>query len=150
MSQMPGRAPILVSACLVGVRCRYDGRAATSAEVCAELGDGPLVALCPEELGGLLTPRAGASFVGGDGEAVLDGRARVVLEDGVDVTAQFLEGARRAVDLARAAGVQEAVLKERSPSCACAMVHREGALVPGTGVTAAALRRSGIRVRGGG
>jgi uncharacterized protein YbbK (DUF523 family) len=107
-----------------------------------------LVPACPEELGGLGTPRPSAELVGGDGDAVLDERARVVDERGRDVTAAFVEGARRALEIARVAQATEAWLTERSPSCGCRATHVDGRVVPGSGVAAALLRREGIEVRG--
>jgi uncharacterized protein YbbK (DUF523 family) len=83
-------------------------------------------------------------LVGGDGDAVLDGRARVRNDRGEDVTAAFLDGARRALDAARLDGCAVAYLKERSPSCGCAQVHGEEGVVRGCGVTTALLRRSGV------
>lgn len=104
------------------------------------------VPFCPEEAGGLGTPRPAAVIVGGDGEAVLDGKARVLNDRGEDVTLAFLDGARQAVDAARLHGCTVAYLKERSPSCGCAQVHTEKGVARGCGVTTALLRRSGIAV----
>jgi uncharacterized protein YbbK (DUF523 family) len=136
--------PVLVSACLLGVRCRYDASTNPAADLVARLGGGRIVPVCPEQLGGLTTPRPPAHLEGGDGNAVLDGSARVVTDAGVDVTAQYLRGAREVARLARACGATRAILKERSPSCGCAMVHCDGALQSGVGVTAALLRREGV------
>jgi uncharacterized protein YbbK (DUF523 family) len=102
------------------------------------------VPFCPEEAGGLGTPRPAAVLVGGDGEAVLDGRARVRNDRGEDVTEAFLDGARQALDVARQNGCAVAYLKERSPSCGCAQVHMEKGVAKGCGVTTALLRRSGV------
>jgi uncharacterized protein YbbK (DUF523 family) len=137
---------VLVSACLLGRACRFDGRD----RLLKGLGDAlraekvEAVGFCPEEAGGLGTPRPAARIAGGDGDAVLDGRARVVNDRGEDVTPAFLDGARQAVDQARAHGCAVAYLKERSPSCGCAQVYTEGGLAKGCGVTAALLRRAGI------
>jgi uncharacterized protein YbbK (DUF523 family) len=131
------------------VRCRHDGRDRLEPDLRARAGPGTiLVPACPEELGGLGTPRPRAELVGGDGAAVLDERARVVDEHGRDVTAAFVEGARRTLEIARAARAAEAWLTERSPSCGCRATHVEGRVVPGPGVTAAMLRREGIVVAG--
>lgn len=102
-----------------------------------------VVAFCPEEEAGLGTPRPAARLHGGDGEAVVDGRARVLTAQG-DVTGAFLDGARRAVECATRQGCTVAYLKERSPSCGCASVHAEDGLAQGCGVTTALLRRAGI------
>ncbi len=137
-----------VSACLLGVACRYDGRSKPAPAVeawvrAAEAAGQTVVAVCPEELGELGTPRPGAHLVGGDGAAVLDGRARVLREaDGGDVTEAFLAGAARAAALLE--GASAAVLKARSPSCGCGQTTIEGAVAPGDGVLAALLRRRGL------
>lgn len=139
-------AKVLVSACLLGRACRFDGkdkRAAALVEALARSG-AEAVPFCPEEEGGLGTPRPPAVLEGGDGEAVLDGAARVVTSDGRDVTEAFLAGARLAVEAARRHGCEVAYLKERSPSCGCAQVHGREGLRRGPGVAAALLRRGGV------
>jgi uncharacterized protein YbbK (DUF523 family) len=135
-----------VSACLIGRRCRYNGKDELQADLTEALRrEGvQVVAFCPEEAGGLPTPRPPAHLVGGDGEAVVAGGAKVVTDAGADVTEAFLEGARQAVARARLEGCGVAYLKERSPSCGCACVHTENGLVAGCGVTTALLRRAGI------
>jgi uncharacterized protein YbbK (DUF523 family) len=105
-----------------------------------------MLPICPEELGGLPTPRPAAEIDRQDGEAVLDGRSRLTWPDGTDVTEAFLRGAREAVRLAQAHGARLAVLKSGSPSCGAGRTHVGGRVVPGLGVTAAALRRAGVRV----
>ncbi len=135
----------LVSACLLGERCRYDGgsRPAEAARrLLDRLGAEHVVAACPEELGGLGTPRPPAQLRGGDGAAVLAGAARVVRDDGTDVTAAFVEGARRA--LARAPDAGAALLKARSPSCGVGRTWVDGEVRDGDGVFAALLRRRGL------
>jgi len=141
---------VLVSACLLGVRCRHDGRDRPDESLRAEAARSGvvLVPVCPEELGGLGTPRPAAELRGGDGRAVLDGRARVVTFEGRDVTAEFVAGARRAAAIAHAVGATEAWLTERSPSCGTRGTHVDGQLVPGSGVASAALSRAGLSVRG--
>ncbi|MFE2727248.1 DUF523 domain-containing protein [Kitasatospora sp. NPDC059327] len=140
---------ILVSACLAGVPCRYDGRAKTAEAVVGPAGEGRAVVVCPEGAGGLPTPRPPAEIVGGDGADVLDGRARVVDSTGADLTEAFLDGARQALAAAEAAGARRALLMARSPSCGCGRIYDgtfTGASRPGDGVTAALLRRAGIAV----
>ena len=142
--------PVLVSACLLGRRCRYDGvhnRDGVLEDTLAAAGLAP-VAFCPEEAGGLGTPRPPAWIEAGGAEAVLDGAARVVRDDGVDVTAGFVRGAEGALAVCLARGIRRAFLKERSPSCGCAATHVGGTLVPGPGVTAALLRRHGVVCEG--
>lgn len=148
MSAAPKRV-VAVSACLLGERCRYDGRDKLDDALVASLrAEGAtIVPICPEVLGGLGTPRPAAEIRGGDGDDVLDGKARVVVTaTGRDVTEEFLRGARAALAIARGAGATEAVLKERSPSCGSNEVHRDGGPRPGAGVAAALFRRHGFRV----
>ncbi|MFI7310929.1 DUF523 domain-containing protein [Streptomyces hygroscopicus] len=141
---------ILVSACLRGVPCRFDGRHKSSPECEEAVAGRAVVSFCPEVAGGLATPRRPAELVGGDGHDVLDGTARVVEDTGRDVTEAFVAGARRALAAARQAGCTEALLMPRSPSCGRGVVYDgsfAGELVPGDGVTAALLERNGIAVR---
>jgi uncharacterized protein YbbK (DUF523 family) len=107
------------------------------------------VLVCPEEEGGLGTPRPRAEIVDGDGRDVLEGRARVVTEAGMDVTEAYLAGARSALDAAQEAGAMTAILKARSPSCGKGVVYDgtfSGTQRAGIGVTAALLEANGIKV----
>ena len=132
---------LLVSACLLGEPCRYDGKAVPCQAV-IELGEEfELMPVCPEQLGGLPTPRT-PSEVQPDG--------RVVDREGVDRTAAFRAGAEAALAIAREYGCQRAILKENSPSCGSTYVYDgsfSGALVPGVGVAASLLRDAGLEVR---
>jgi uncharacterized protein YbbK (DUF523 family) len=138
----------IVSACLVGERCRYDGRSADerARERLDVLAGDALVPVCPEVAGGLPTPRTPAHLVGGGGDDVLDGRARVIDDEGRDVTAAFVRGAEIALEAARVHGATHACLKARSPSCGCGRIYREHGLTDGDGVAAAALKRAGLTV----
>ena len=141
--------PVLVSACLAGRACRFDGTGAYQDEVAALIAEGRAVLVCPEVDGGLGTPRPAAEIEGGDGDDVLGGRARVVTGDGLDVTEAYVRGAERALAAARKAGARSAVLKARSPSCGSGAIYDgtfSRTLEPGDGVTAALLRREGIEV----
>ncbi|MEH3078068.1 MAG: DUF523 domain-containing protein [Quadrisphaera sp.] len=141
--------PVVVSACLAGVPCRYDGRALPDPSVVEQVRQGRAVTACAEQLAGLDTPRAAAEIVGGDGHDVLAGRARVVTVDGEDVTAAYVRGAELVAEVADRAGAASAVLQARSPSCGCGAVYdgtHSGALVAGDGVVAALLRRRGLQV----
>ena len=142
--------PVLVSACLLGRTCRYDGRHNRDFELERRLAAEQLepVPFCPEEHGGLGTPRSPAWIETGGAAAVLDGVARMVTDDGRDVTAEFLRGAAGALAACRERGITRAFLKERSPSCGVCATHVGGACVDGPGVTAEELRRAGIRVEG--
>lgn len=133
------RPPLcMVSACLVGLCTRYDGRLKPSAACRAYLEDHLWIPFCPEQLGGLPTPRTAADLMGGDGFEVLAGRARVVDKTGRDVTPQFLRGAEQSLIIARAQETAEILLKSGSPSCG---------LGPIIGVTAALLVESGFPVK---
>lgn len=136
----------IISACLLGVACRYDGGDCLHPAAATLARKGGLLPVCPEQLGGLPTPRSPAEIQGGGGTDVLDGIARVVDREGRDVTAAFMQGACQVADLCARLGVEEALLKTRSPSCGVDGIRRSGALVAGDGVTAALLRRRGIRV----
>ncbi len=137
---------VLVSACLLGTRCRYDGNAKPREHIIEKLRGTAFLPVCPEQLGGLPTPRPQQHLVGGDGHAVLAGKARVVNTLGEDVTEPFVAGARETVRLARLFRADVAYLKTRSPSCGCGQVCIEGKLCPGDGVTTAALRGAAIRI----
>jgi len=143
---------ILVSACLLGAPVRYDGRAkdAGSDLLVRWHDEGRLVPLCPELAGGFPVPRAPAEIApGGSGAGVLAGRSRIVDRTGRDVTEGFRTGAAIAVRLARDTGCRLALLTEGSPSCGVARIHAgrfDGAMQPGEGVVAAALRHAGVQV----
>ena len=141
---------ILVSRCLLGHRVRYDGGASGPYDQLRQwLDEGRVVPLCPEVAGGLPTPRAPAEIPGGQGGQVLDGRVAVITTDGEDVSAQFLSGAYQALALVREYGIRVAVLKANSPSCGNLLTYDgtfSGVKVSGEGVTAALLKRHGVRV----
>lgn len=140
---------ILVSACLAGIPCRYDGTAKDNERVRALIESGEARPLCPETLGGLKIPRVPSEIVGGDGADVLDGRAKVMSREGEDRTQEFLCGAQATLELCRKHGATEVWLKAKSPSCGVGHIYDgtfSGALRPGDGVTAALLRRNGVKV----
>lgn len=145
----PSDGPVLVSACLAGRTCRFDGSGAFEDTVATLVDEGRAVLVCPEVDGGLGTPRPAAEIVGGDGGDVIAGRARVVTKAGVDVTEAYLRGARRALQAARRSGASVAILKARSPSCGCGEVYDGSfsqSLQRGDGVAAALLKAEGIEV----
>ena len=146
---VPAGETVLVSACLAGRPCRYDGSAFPESAVEALVRAGDPVLVCPEVAGGLGTPRPPAEIVGGDGRDVLEGRACVLTQQGADVTAEYLAGAHATLMVAEAAGARAAVLKARSPSCGVGTIRDgsfSGATQQGDGVTAALLQAHGIRV----
>jgi uncharacterized protein YbbK (DUF523 family) len=104
--------------------------------------------ICPEQLGGLPTPRACAQVARGSGADVLEGRARVVDATGADVTEAFVRGAHETLRLCRGLGIGRMILKTHSPSCGAGAIRRGSERVAGDGVTAALLRREGIEVVG--
>jgi uncharacterized protein YbbK (DUF523 family) len=152
MSEKPENfgEPVLVSACLLGQQCRYDGRSNRDGELERDLAARGLrpIAFCPEEHGGLGTPRPPASIEEQNASAVVDGTARVITDAGVDVTGEFMIGAEGALATCRAHGIRSAFLKERSPSCGVCQTHVAGKLVDGPGVTSELLARNGIDVHG--
>lgn len=136
----------IVSACLAGASCRYNGRHARHEAVTHLLRDGKALPLCPEQLGGLATPRAKAELHRGDGRDVIAGTASVVDVSGADVTDSYLKGAVELVRLARACGARKAVLRDRSPSCAARRVAVDGRVGAGRGVAAALLEAEGFEL----
>ncbi len=132
---------ILISACLLGCRCRYDGASKPQPWIAALAERHTLVPVCPEQLGGLSTPRPPAERCG----------VRVVTREGGDVTAQYRRGAEEALRLCRLLGCDTALLKERSPSCGSGAIYDgtfTGTVTAGDGVTAELLRKNGIPVYG--
>ena len=140
---------VIISACLLGVRCRYDGGHSRNETAMNQKETYQLIPVCPEESGGLSTPRPPAEIVGGDGDAVLDGKAKVMTADGTDVTEAYLRGAHHALEMAQSHGTTHVILKARSPSCGCDTIYDgtfSGTLTSGDGVTTALLKRHGITV----
>ncbi len=139
----------IVSACLVGVKCSYDGKYKVNDRVMQLVKDGKALPICPEQLGGLSTPRKSAEIIGGSGEDVLEGKACVTTEEGVEVTSRFMKGAQESLKLAKLVNAKKAILKSRSPSCGCGKIYDgnfRGELKEGSGVTAALFMREGIEV----
>ncbi len=128
---------ILVSSCLVGLCTRYDGKLKTNDHCLNRLSGAVWIPVCPEQLGGLPTPREAADIIGGNGEDVLSGTAKVITKSGKDVTDHFISGAKQVLNIASHQDVQSIFLKSRSPSCG----------VRGrTGVTAALLKQHGFEL----
>lgn len=141
---------ILVSACLLGVNCRYDGGNGRQEGLIGLLEKYNFIPVCPEQLGGLETPREPAEQLV---KSVTDGHneIRVVDRSGKDVTDSFFKGAEETLKLARLYGCKRAILKERSPSCGHGCIYDgtfSGTKVPGDGVTARLLEENGIHVSG--
>ena len=137
------KEPLLISECLLGVACRYDGNTKPlPKETLNRLMERyQLIPVCPEQLGGLASPRDPSERRGD----------RVYMKNGTDVTAQYRRGAVQVLHLAELFGVRRALLKERSPSCGSGSIYDgsfTGALTAGDGVTAEALKSRGITVYG--
>lgn len=136
---------ILVSACLMGEKVRYDGKAKLLNHPLWQKWQeqGRLVAVCPEVAGGLPVPRPAAEI------QQLHGQIKVVTQNGDDLTRQFLSGAEYALKIAKANNVRIAILTEGSPSCGSSVVHDgkfSNEMIKGEGVTTALLRKNGIKV----
>ena len=130
---------IIVSKCLLGCSCRYDGKSVPNSSVIA-LGDRyELIPVCPEELGGLPTPRIPAEILNG----------RVIRKDGKDITAEYTRGAAASLKIAMEQGCTVAILKSKSPSCGKSTVYDgsfSGHLVEGSGITASLFMKNGIQI----
>ena len=134
---------VLISACLLGVNCKYSGgnNRLPDEKLQRLKTDYELIPVCPEAYGGLTTPRVPSERLG-------DG---VISKTGRDVTAEFQKGAEAALYLAQLFDIKTAILKENSPSCGCGMIYDgafTGTLVPGDGVTAELLKAHGIAIIG--
>ena len=132
---------ILVSACLLGIGCRYDGKHKANPEVLKLREKYNLIPVCPEIFGGLPTPRIPSERIGD----------KVMMKDGTDVTENYQRGAREALELCRIYDIKTAILKERSPSCGKGEIYDgsfSGTLTKRDGVSAELLIKEGIRVIG--
>lgn len=140
----------LISACLLGINCAWDGQEVYQSDRAIELSNSEiLIPVCPEQLGGLRTPRAPQEIQGGSGEDVLNGRCKVLNMNGEDVTQEFIAGAEETWKIVKLFHIEEFIGKARSPSCGCGQIY-DGTfsrqLIAGDGVTTALLKRNGILV----
>jgi len=129
----------LCSACLLGVKCRYDGKSKPDNKVLELAKKEVLIPVCPEQLGGLSTPRIPSEQTGD----------KVVNKQGDDVTQQFKRGAEEALKIARIFDIKEAILKQRSPSCGCGQIYDgtfSGTIIEGDGVTTKLFKQNGIKI----
>ena len=136
---MQDSSPILVSACLLGVPCRYDGTGVADARVLALASKRTMIPVCPEQLGGLPTPRPPAERHD----------TRVLTRDERDVTAAFARGAQETLRLSKLFSCRIAILKSNSPSCGSGQIYDGcfcGRLIPGDGMTAELLKQEGLTV----
>lgn len=131
------KPPLVVSACLLGRQCRYDGSSVPFPQAAMLEERYILIPVCPEVLGGLQTPRSPSELVEG----------RVISREGDDCTEAFLQGAQRALEIAENSGCKRALLMDRSPSCGYGAVYDgsfRGILIPGKGIFASLLESKGF------
>ncbi len=140
---------ILVSACLLGTNCKYSGGNNLTPEVLELMKEHSLIPVCPEQLGGLTTPRKPCEIQKGNGSEVLAGKARILNNGGEDVTEQFVKGAQETLELAKLYGCTAAILKANSPSCGSGTIY-DGSfshvIKSGSGVASQLLQDNGITV----
>jgi uncharacterized protein YbbK (DUF523 family) len=140
---------IIVSACLAGIDCNYKGGNNLVESIEKLVSEGAAIAVCPEQLGGCPTPRMPAEISGGTGADVLDGKCRVLQKNGEDITARYIKGAFEVLKIIKKAGIKNAILKSKSPSCGFGCIYdgsfREN-LTQGNGVTAELLARNDIKI----
>jgi uncharacterized protein YbbK (DUF523 family) len=140
---------ILVSSCLAGQACRYNGSSALAKEIEALVENKEAVMMCPELLGGFHTPREPAEIIKGTGIDVINGNARVIERSGKDVTDIYIDGAYKALSIAKEIKATVIVLKENSPSCGSEYIYNgtfSNVKIAGEGVTTALLRKHGFIV----
>lgn len=138
-----------ISACLGGVFCRYDGGSQAVPELIRFVESGEAIMVCPEVLGGLPTPREPAEIVGGDGQDVWRHQARVLTNNGIDVTTEFMEGAQIAYQKLLELGITQLIVKEKSPSCGHQLIYDgtfSGIKKQGVGVATAYFLAKGMTV----
>ena len=140
---------MIVSACLLGINCRYDGSNVRCTKLIKYLKGRCIIPVCPEQLAGFSTPRECCEIVGGDGFDVLNGTAKVVSRSGVDYTKKFIKGAKETLKIAKIADAKIAIFKDLSPSCGVKRIYDgtfRGRIKGGVGVTVALLKIEGINV----
>lgn len=133
----------LVSACLAGYPCRYDGNSNPNEKVIQLVKEGKAIPVCPEQLGGLSTPRESSEII------QRDGKKYVISKTGEDVTKQFQKGAKSVVAIAKALEIKKAILKSKSPSCGCGKVYDgtfSGKIIQGNGLAVERLLQEGIQI----
>ena len=143
---MSHKIQYLVSACLCGIPCRFNGKSAKDKRVEKLVRMQKAVPICPEILGGLPIPREGVEIVQGEGKDVVCGSALVISEKGDDMTPFLLRGAFASLKIAKKFKIKKAWMKKKSPSCGCGQIKRKGRLTEGDGITVALFKREGIKV----
>lgn len=139
----------LISACLCGVNCKYNGKNNLNNRCLELLREEKAILVCPEQLGGLSTPREPAELIGNTREVLEGIDGKIISISGKDVTEEFLKGAKETLKIAKAIGAKKAILKEGSPSCGCNFIYDgsfSGNKIRGKGLTAYMLEWEGIKV----
>lgn len=134
---------ILISACLAGINCKYNGENNGNEKVMELIKNEKTILVCPEQLGGLKTPRIPAEI------KIINGEKRVITKDGIDVTLEYTRGANEVLELAKRFNITKAILKSKSPSCGCGQIYDgnfSNNLIIGNGITADLLIKNGIEV----
>ena len=129
----------LCSACLLGIRCRYDGKSKENKKILKIAKREILIPVCPEQLGGLATPR----------EPAEQKKEKVISSSGKDLTENFKRGAKEVLKLAKLFRIREAIFKQKSSSCGCGKIYDgsfSGKTIKGDGVTTALLKKNGIKI----
>ncbi|MCW2255179.1 uncharacterized protein YbbK (DUF523 family) [Providencia alcalifaciens] len=140
---------IAVSSCLLGYSVRYDGKHQLYSPLKQLHDKGLVIGICPEILGGLPTPRTSAEIIGGNGDDVLQGTAKVIEISGQDVTEQYIAGAMIALEQLKQRNISLVVLKANSPSCGSKQIYSgsfDGTVKEGFGVCTAIFRQHNIKV----
>lgn len=138
----------LISSCLCGVNCKYSGGNNLNEKCLKLFKEGKAILVCPEQLGGLSTPRTQAE-IKGTPEGVINKEDKVVTKYNVDVTEEFLKGAYETLYIAKLSNVEKAILKEGSPSCGVNYIYDgsfTGKKIDGKGITATILKENGIEI----
>ncbi|MEW8957202.1 DUF523 domain-containing protein [Clostridium sp.] len=140
---------ILVSACLCGVNCKYNGGNNLKESIKKLLEEGKAILVCPEQLGGLETPRKPCEISCGSGKEILQGKSKVITKDNIDCTEEFIKGAEETLKIAKAVNPEYIILKSKSPSCGVSKIYDgtfSGRLKDGNGVTVELLLKNGFKV----
>ena len=140
---------ILVSACLVGENCRYNGKAKPNQAVLEYLKGKQYIAICPECEANLPIPRLPCEILGGEGQDVLEGKAKILNRAGTDLTREFMDGAEKILATVKDNAIDTAILKEGSPSCGVHRIHTgnfDRKTKKGMGLCARLLHNHGIDV----
>ena len=139
----------LISACLCGVNCKYNGLNNLNDKCLELLRKGEAFLVCPEQLGGLNTPRIPSEILGNAKDIIELNKGKIINKEGKDVTKEFLKGGKEALKIAKEANIKKAILKESSPSCGSNFVYDgsfTGNKIKGKGITAYLLEKEGIEI----